>query len=136
MSVPEFRRAFEAGDHDAAFAQLAPECAFYHAGHVEPTTDQRILRPALRLAREAFGSEFRFTDHLVGDVFHALPWTARINALAAEGVDLLRVDPDGRIRELRILMRPYEAIGEFMAAMRAASGKAAPHTPPPSTEHE
>lgn len=131
MGVAEFRTSFEAGDIEAAYAQFAPAFALYHTGHADPTTEPAHLRGTLKLARDVFGPEFRFTDHLVGGVYHGLPWTTRINGFPTEGVDLFKVDEHDRIVEFRISMRPFESIREWMATLRLVTGKTSVHDPDP-----
>jgi hypothetical protein len=112
-----FRRGFQLGDFAEIFACLAAGFSFYHAAYPEPTPDGPFLRAALRGAREAFGPDFRFTDHVRGETFDLLPWVATIGGLDAEGVDLVREDGDGRLLEVRITMRPIQAIQLFSDAM-------------------
>jgi hypothetical protein len=117
-----FRESFQAGDIDRLIADLAPDFAFYHTALPEPTTDAELLRKLLKVARETIGEDFRFTEHATGDGLHALRWTSTIGGLAAEGVDVVREDAEGRISEIRITMRPMQANAAWSDAMRERFG--------------
>jgi hypothetical protein len=119
VGVAEFRKSFEEGDGDAFVADLAPGFQFFHAGHAAATTDHDVLRRVIPFARKAMGDAFRFTDHMIGDEYHALPWVARIGEYEADGVDLIKEDSDGRLLEVRITMRPLEALTLWAEAMTA-----------------
>jgi hypothetical protein len=119
LGVLEFQRSFEAGDGEGFVADLAPGFKFFHAGHAAPTTDHDVLRRIIPFARNAMGPEFRFTDHMVGEEYHALPWVSRIGEYEADGVDLIKEDDDGRLLEVRITMRPLEALLLWAEAMTA-----------------
>ena len=122
MGAQTFRESFEAGDIDRLIADLAPEFAFYHTALAEPTTDPELLKAVLVVARETLGDDFRFTEHAKGDGLHALRWTSTIGGIAAEGVDLVREDEQGRTTEIRITMRPMQANAAWSDAMRERFG--------------
>jgi len=56
---------------------------------------------------------------MVGEEYHALPWVSRIGEYEADGVDLIKEDDDGRLLEVRITMRPLEALLLWSEAMTA-----------------
>jgi hypothetical protein len=125
LGVEVFRAGFQSGDIEAIIADLAPDFAFFHTGLAEPTTDVERLRLVLELARETIGEDFRFTEHMQGDGLHALRWTSTIDGVAAEGVDIVLEDADGRLLEVRIQMRPAAASEAWSRAMREHLGRLA-----------
>jgi hypothetical protein len=116
MGAELFRGRYEAGDIDAVMADLAPGFVFYHAGRSDPTTDLDEARRIFVAAHETM-ADFRFTEHARGDGLHALRWTATIDGMAAEGVDIVREDDEGRLLELRITMRPLPVVQAWHSLM-------------------
>ena len=119
MAICDFKEYFLAGDGEAFAADMAPGFAFYHAAHPQPTTDVRFLKLALEAARDAMGPDFEWTHEFHGDVYGALRWTATIGGQEAEGVDLIKEAPDGKLLEVRITMRPAEAVAVWQQEMFA-----------------
>jgi hypothetical protein len=117
VSVEAFKRGIEEGDGHLVASACAAEFEFHHQGSEQPTTSHEVVRRIVPLVRQAMGDEFEFTHRLRGDVYEALVWRARIDEHEAEGVDLLRVDADGKLTEIRITMRPIHAIRAFGEAM-------------------
>jgi hypothetical protein len=126
MGLQEFKRSFFEGDGDAFVADLGPGFAFYHATHLEPSSDVEFLRRLIPTAREAMGPEFRWTHELQGEEYGALRWTAVIGGFETEGVDLVKEDADGRLLEIRIHMRPADAVAAWKREIGARMGSA-PH---------
>ena len=122
MGLEDFVRYTEAGDGDAFVADLAPGFVFHHPSSDHPTSDPNMLRMLIPLARRIFGDEFSFGERLEGDGFKAIRWSARIDGVPADGVDLLREDDEGRLLELRILIRPLAALQAFQAQISAMVG--------------
>lgn len=122
MGLEAFRRDFESADVDAVLRDLAPGFSFYHPIGPEAMTDHALHLRALPLARAALGEDFRFTETLRGEEFDAIHWTASIGGITAEGVDLVKEDANGQLLELRILMRPLQAIQAFAEEMGRQAG--------------
>jgi SnoaL-like protein len=99
------RAAMEAGDHAAVVQLLAP--------------DVIVRSPIIGSAFEgadAVGNLFaaiidifeglEYTGEAEADGLQVLVFRARVRDRTLEGVDLIRVDADGRIAEMTVLMRP------------------------------
>ena len=124
MGLQEFKHNFFEGDGDAFVADLAPGFAFYHATHLEPSHDIEFLRKMIPTARAAMGPEFQWTHELRGEEYGALRWTAVIGGLQSEGVDLIKEDENGRLLEVRIHMRPADAVAAWTQEMNSRMGRA------------
>ena len=61
--------------------------------------------------------DFRYTDELEGQTAHALVFKARVGAKDVEGIDLLRFDGEGKIRDFTVLVRPLSATIALAEAM-------------------
>jgi hypothetical protein len=71
--------------------------------------------------------DFRYTDELEGATAHALVFAARVGSKEIQGIDLLRFDDSGRIRDFTVLVRPLsatialaEAMGPKVAHLKAS----------------
>ena len=130
MGAADFRQNFEAGNIEAVLADFAPDIAVYHAGQPDPSSSpafHEVMFPALRAV---LGPEFRFTDlvraQAHGAEYALLPWSTVIDGIDTEGIDLVREAQDGRLAEIRFVMRPLAAIQAVHRLMKERTG------PPPS----
>jgi hypothetical protein len=122
VGAAEFKANFEAGDIDAVIADLAPDFGFLHAFSADAATGAERVRGMLTKARATFGDSFHFIDHARGEHMHALPWTATIDGIEADGVDLVKEDEEGRLLEVRFFIRPAEAAQAWGRAMSGGKG--------------
>lgn len=120
-----FREAVEAGDVDAAVALLADDVVFRSPAVFKPYEGRAIVDVILRAVFETF-EDFRYSDALEGDDASALVFSARVGERTLDGVDLIRLDGEGRIRELTVFVRPLSGLQALAEAMgdrlRAAAG--------------
>ena len=125
-----FRQNFEARNIEAVLADFAPDVAVYHAGQPDPSSSPPFHEAMFPALRDVLGPEFHFTDlvraQAHGAEYALLPWTAVVDGIDAEGVDLVREAPDGRVAEIRFAMRPLAAIEAVHRLMKERIG------PPPS----
>ena len=61
--------------------------------------------------------DFRYTDELLTEGAHALVFRASVAEKEIEGVDLLRMNPQGEIADFTVLLRPLSALVPFAQAM-------------------
>ena len=70
---------------------------------------------------------FRYVREIVDGSDAALEFTAEIDGIAVNGVDLIRIDDDGKIREFKVMLRPLKAIQvvreKMLAQLSATQGK-------------
>ena len=62
--------------------------------------------------------DFHYVNQLDGEDLHILVFRARVGDIPLEGVDLLKVNSEGLVREFTVMIRPLEAIraiGQEMA---------------------
>jgi SnoaL-like protein len=80
----------------------------------------------VQAARELFGvlfdvmQDLEITDELSDGEVHAFFWRATVAHRRIEGTDLIRTGSDGKISEIRVLIRPLVAIAAFAAGMGPA----------------
>jgi hypothetical protein len=124
-----FRDAVLARDHPAMIDTLADEVVFNSPVAFLPFEGRDAVGQVLGAVMETF-EDFRYTDELEGTTAHALVFSARVGAKELHGIDLLRFDSDGRIRDFTVLVRPLsgtialaEAMGPKVAHLK---GRAVP----------
>src|SRR3954464_7678872 len=122
-----FRDAALSGDHPAMVDELAPEVVFNSPVAFLPFEGREAVGQVLGAVMQTF-EDFSYTDELEGATAHALVFSARVGEKQLQGIDLLRFDNDGRIREFTVLVRPLsgtialaEAMGPKVAHLKGAS---------------
>ncbi|MBF6227804.1 nuclear transport factor 2 family protein [Nocardia abscessus] len=112
-----FQSAVEAKDLDAVIRTLREDVVFHTPLRFAPFEgrDQAIV--AMTLAAQAFVFQpgFRYTRTFREGSALALFFEAQIRGKALEGVDLLVLDDQDKVAELRVLMRPFTAVRELVS---------------------
>jgi hypothetical protein len=112
-----FRAAVEARDAAAVRACLAEDVRFHSPLRYTPFTGRDEVAAILQIPAEvfAFRDSFRYTRVFDDGDQQALFFEAMIEDRAIEGVDLLRLDGNGLVTEIRVMMRPLAVIERFAA---------------------
>ena len=118
MSRDEFRKAVEAKDLDAMREALADDVVFHSPITFKPYEGRESVSMLLGVVFRTF-EDFRYTDELDRDDVKALVFKARVGDKEVEGLDLLRIDGDGKIADFTVMVRPLsgamalaEAVGK------------------------
>jgi SnoaL-like domain len=121
-----FRAAVEQRDPDAMAAALHPDVVFHSPAVFKAYEGREATMRLLRHVLEVL-EDFRYLDELSGDGSHGLVFAARVGDKTLEGWDYLKLDGDGLITELSVMIRPLsgliavaQAMGERLAADAAA----------------
>ena len=111
-----FRKAVEARDLDDMMARFAEDAVLHSPITFKPFEGRAAIRQLLGILLEVF-QDFRYTDELEsGDgATKALVFRARAGDRELEGIDLIRFDDAGRIRDFTVLIRPRSAIEALLA---------------------
>ena len=62
--------------------------------------------------------DFRYTDHTETGDTATLAFSARVGDRELDGIDLLRFDADGKVREMAVYVRPMSGVHALAAAMQ------------------
>jgi hypothetical protein len=123
------RAAFEARDHDAVVAALAPDVVLRSPIFEVPFTGIDEVSDLFAVLLDALWP-LTYLDEIPGDP-HVLHFTGEIKGRQLEGVDLLRFDESGKVKEITVLFRPFPAVAAFMsetgpklAKLRGGTGRA------------
>jgi hypothetical protein len=118
--VHPFRRAIEARDLDAAVALLHEGVVFKSPVVFKPYQGREALRLILGAVLNVF-EDFRYVREIGADDArdHALVFEAKVGDKLLEGCDFIRLDDDGLISELTVMVRPLAATLALADAMKA-----------------
>ncbi len=116
MSHPNaFRRAVEARDLEGMIAAFAEDAVLHSPVTFKPFEGRAAIRLLLAILFEVF-QDFRYTDELeAGDGTRALVFNARVGDRDLQGLDLIRFDDSGLIRDLTVMVRPRSALEALLA---------------------
>jgi hypothetical protein len=108
--VHPFRVAAESHDIDALVATLAPDVVLHSPVTFAPYAGKESVGALLRLVSETLDgwrcvTEVHSSDGVIGFVFRAC-----VGDRELEGLDLLRLDADGLIAELTVMIRPLSGV--------------------------
>ncbi len=118
-----FRAAVESGDHAGMVAQLGPEPVLRSPVTFKPFEGREAVSRLFGILLEVF-EDFRYTDEFEADGKAALIFEARVGDRELQGLDLFRLDADGKIAELTVMVRPASglmALGEAVGARLQAA---------------
>jgi hypothetical protein len=124
MRSDRFRAAAEGKDFSALDELFAEDVSFRSPVVFKPYEGREAIAMILGAVVEVF-EEFRYTDQIESSETAVLMFEARVGDRELNGVDILRFDADGRIRELIVMVRPMSgvnALAEAMQAKLAAAG--------------
>jgi hypothetical protein len=121
-----FRSAIESRDIDGLLDLLSPQVVFRSPVVFREYVGRDLVAPILR-AILGVVDEVTYTVE-IGAVeprqSHALMFEARVAGKEVEGCDIVRLDEDGCIAELVVIVRPLTGAIALAEAMEAALGRA------------
>ena len=111
------RVAMEGRDLEGVAEALAPDVVL----HSPITSSFRFVgrdevAALLGIVRELLEDLDYLEDFGEGDA-HLLAFRARVNGQQLEGTDIMRLDEQGRVRELRVFIRPLPGLTALTAAL-------------------
>lgn len=118
-AAQRFRAAVEAMDMDAALATLSPDVVFHSPAVFHEYRGIESVGALLRIVAQTF-EDFRYTDELSGDhdaPVHALVFRAKVGDRELEGMDLVRIGPDGLIADFTVMIRPLSGLVALAQAL-------------------
>ena len=113
-----FSAAIEARDHAALVATLAADVVLHSAVAGEPFAGKEVVGELYASVIDSF-DQLEVVDDFSSDDTYAFFWRGRIEGRFVEGADRLRLDGDGRVREITVLARPLSGLSTFLTAIGA-----------------
>lgn len=113
-----FRAAVEAGDFAALGDLLAEDVVFRSPVAFKPYQGKPIVAAILRGVGRVF-TEFRYVRELADedDRGSALVFETVVDGVSVNGIDLIRINEDGLISELTVMVRPLSGANALAEAM-------------------
>ncbi len=110
-----FRKAVETLDIEEVMATFADDAVLHSPVVFKPFEGRAAIRRLLAILFEVF-QDFQYTDELeAGDGTRALVFNARVGDRDLQGMDLIRFDDSGLIRDLTVMVRPRSALEALLA---------------------
>jgi hypothetical protein len=120
MRSDAFRAAVEAEDPDALTDALAEDVVFRSPAVFKPYEGKEVVAAILTQGAMRVFEDFRYTDQLEDADVATLIFSARVGDRELDGLDLLRFDADGKVRELMVMVRPMSGLNALAEAMARA----------------
>ena len=124
MKSDRFRAAAESKDFSAIDELFAEEVRFKSPVVFKPYEGRDAVAMILGAVVQVF-EDFRYTDQVEVGETATLAFSARVGDRELDGIDLLRFDSDGRVRELAVYVRPISGVNALAEAMMAKLEEAA-----------
>ena len=116
MNKHPLRVAAEARDLAAMVDTLAPDVVFRSPVISSPFHGREEVRELFQIVLDEF-HDLEYTDQLTGEDTRALFFSARVRGRPVQGAQLLRLDGQGKIRELRVMARPLAGLAAIAAVV-------------------
>jgi hypothetical protein len=116
MSAESFRAAVLSGDEEALSEVLADDVVFRSPAVFKPYQGREATTVVLRAVAKVF-EDFRYEDGFEGGDGEVLLFSARVGDRELNGIDLLRFDDEGKVRELTVMIRPLSGLTALVEAM-------------------
>ncbi len=111
-----FKTAVEQLDLDSAAALLADDVEFHSPVAFKPFTGKEAVTEVLRAVMDTF-EDFVYTDELEKNEFSTLFFDARVGEKKLQGVDILRLNDNGKIAHFTVMLRPLSGVIAMAEAM-------------------
>lgn len=114
--------AYMAGGNDpAVLSEMLADDAVFHSPVVHtPQAGKTKVMAYLGAAGNVFGNgSFRYVRELVDGDDVMLEFTAEMDGIQVNGIDLIHFGPDGKIKDFKVMVRPLKAINKVWEMMAA-----------------
>ena len=118
MRSDAFKAAAEAKDFSAAADLFAEDVTFRSPVVFKPYEGRDALLVLLGAVVRVF-EDFRYVEQVESGDAAVLMFEAMVGDREVQGVDILRFDGDGRIREMVVMVRPMSGVHALAEAMQA-----------------
>ncbi len=116
MKSDAFRATAESKDFSAVDEILTPDVSFRSPAVYKPYEGRDAVGMILGAVVQVF-EDFRYTEQTESGDAAALAFSARVGDRELEGIDLLRFDYEGKVRELAVYVRPLSGLNALAEAM-------------------
>jgi SnoaL-like domain len=111
-----FPAAIAAGDVNALIETLAPDVVLHSAVTGTPFEGRDVVADTYRSVLESF-EEVRIVDEFESGETHAFFWEGRMEGRYVAGADRIRLDAEGKVREITVVGRPLSGLSTFLTGI-------------------
>ena len=113
------------GDAAALSAIIADDCVFHSPVVHTPQAGKPIVMAYLIAASHTLGNDsFHYVRELVDGDDMMLEFVTEMDGITVNGVDIIRWNSEGKIRDFKVMVRPLKAINKVWEMMGAELAKA------------
>jgi hypothetical protein len=106
---------------------LAEDAVFYSPAVFTPQEGKAKTAMYLRAAEKMFsGTDFRYIGQWFGEQSAVLEFTATIDGMYVDGIDMITWNDDDKIVSFKVMMRPFQALQVIMPKMAELLAASAP----------
>lgn len=117
MKSDAFTTAVKARDPEALTDALAEDVVFRSPAVFKPYEGKEVVAAILIQGAMQVFEDFEYTDHLEDGDTATLIFSARVGDRQLDGLDVLRFDAEGKVRELMVMVRPLSGLNALAEAM-------------------
>lgn len=124
MNSDRFKAAAEAKDFSVVDELFSEDVVFRSPVVYKPYEGREMVKVLLGAVAQVL-ENLSYADQVETGDTAVLVFSANVGDREVDGVDILRFDGDGRIREMMVMVRPMSAVNALAEAMQsrlAASG--------------
>jgi SnoaL-like protein len=108
-----FPAAIAARDVGALIDTLAPDVVLHSAVTTVPFEGRDLVADTYRSVLESF-EEIQIVDEFEAGETHAFFWEGRMAGRPVWGADRIRLDAEGKVREITVVARPMSGVATFL----------------------
>lgn len=117
----------KSGGDAAMLSALLADDAVFHSPvvHTPQAGKTKVMAYLLAAAKVLGNDSFRYVRELVDGEEACLEFTAELDGIHINGIDLISFDSAGKINDFKVMVRPLKAVNklwELMGAQLAKSG--------------
>jgi hypothetical protein len=130
MKPPVIQRWIDMIDNhrpDELDGLLAEDAVFYSPAVFTPQEGKAKTAMYLRAAEKMFsGTDFHYVGQWFGEQSAVLEFTATIDGVYVDGIDMITWNDDEKIVSFKVMMRPFKALSVIMPKMAELLAASAP----------
>lgn len=119
--VAAWHAYMESGGNADLLASLLADDAVFHSPvvHTPQEGKAKVMLYLLSAAKVLGNDSFQYVREVVDGNDACLEFTAEIDGIVINGIDLIRFDDDGIIKDFKVMVRPLKAVNKLWELMAA-----------------
>lgn len=97
---------------------LAEDCVFYSPVVHTPQRGRALTKWYLQGAMQVFNDSFHYVKEVVTSDHAVLEFECDVDGILINGVDIISFNPEGKISEFKVMVRPLKGINMLHARMK------------------